>query len=343
MIPRDALVRVRNYNNLFSMKYRMLGKSGLQVSEIGFGAWAIGGPVDLSGIPIGWGRVDDNDSRAAIGRALDLGINFFDSADVYGGGHSEELLGECLAGKDCVIATKVGNRRTETGSVKDFSESHVRTSIISSLRRLKRDSVDVYQFHNPPPEVIDTEEPFRLLETLKKEGKIRARGVSVALPEDGIRLIRERKVDCLQVLFNVLNQQPATELIPLAEQEGIGIIVRVPLASGLLTGKFSADHQFAADDNRRNYLSSKRLKEALERVERLKMLVRDTGYTLSQIALAFLLKVPGVSAPIPGAKTPAQVEQNASASGVHLDDAVFSAIRHEFQSYNFFLRYKVRV
>src|SRR5262245_6725750 len=115
-----VLLKERDYNNRFSMKYRMLGSTGLRVSEIGFGAWAIGGPVDLFGMPIGWGKVDDNESRAALSRALDLGINLFDTADVYGSGHSEELIGECLAGRDCIVATKVGNRRTDSGNVKDF-------------------------------------------------------------------------------------------------------------------------------------------------------------------------------------------------------------------------------
>lgn len=325
------------------MKYRMLGKAGLRVSEIGFGAWAIGGPVDLFGIPIGWGPVHDSDSRSAISRALDLGINLFDTADVYGGGHSEDLIGECLAGRDCVIATKVGNRRTDTGPVKDFSDAHIRYSIENSLRRLKRDSVEVYQLHNPPQAVLATEEPFRLLESLKKEGKIRARGVSVALPEDGVKLIREGKVDCIQVLFNILNQEPAKELIPLAEKEGVGIIARVPLASGLLTGKFSVDHRFPEDDNRRNYLGPKRMKEAMERVDRLKALIHDSGCSMPQVALAFVLMHPGVSAPIPGAKTAAQVEQNASASGIVLSDELCSAIRREFQGYNFYLRHMVHV
>lgn len=325
------------------MKYRTLGKTGLQVSEIGFGAWAIGGPVDLFGIPIGWGQVDDKDSRAAIHRALELGINFFDTADVYGGGHSEDLIGECLAGKDAIIATKAGNRRSETGPVKDFSEKHIRASLEMSLRRLRRDSVDVYQFHNPPPAVLAAREPFHVLDSLKAEGKIRVRGVSVARPEEGVQLIREGKVDCIQVLFNILNQEPARELIPLAEKEGVGIIARVPLASGLLTGKFAANHQFPEDDNRRNYLGPKRMKEALGRVERLKSMIKDSGCSMPQAALAFLLKHPGVSSPIPGAKTAAQVEQNASASGIAMSDELFNAIRREFQGYNFYLRHMVHV
>lgn len=325
------------------MKYRMLGKTGIRVSEIGFGGWAIGGTDDLFGMPIGWSNVDDRSSRAAIARAVDLGINFFDTADVYGDGHSEELLGDSLAGKQCVIATKVGNRRTETTAVKDFSSAHIRVSLESSLRRLKREIIDVYQFHNPPQEVLATDEPFRTLDALKQEGKIRARGVSVAHPADGVKLIRDKKVDALQVLFNILNQEPARELLPLAEQEGVGIIVRVPLASGLLTGKYREDHQFPPDDNRRNYLSVKRLKEVLGRVELLKAMVESSGYSLAQIALAFVRRFPGVTLPIPGAKSSDQVEQNASAADIVLSDDVFNAIHREFQNDNFYLRYKVHV
>lgn len=336
-------LKERDYNNAFSMKYRMLGKTEICVSEIGFGGWAIGGADDLFGMPIGWSNVDDSSSRAAISRALDLGINFFDTADVYGDGHSEQLLGECLAGKQCVIATKVGNRRTETTAVKDFSAGHIHSSIESSLRRLKREIIDVYQFHNPPREILATDEPFRTLDSLKQEGKIRARGVSVAHPADGVKLIRDKKVDALQVLFNILNQEPARELFPLAEHEGVGIIVRVPLASGLLTGKFRQDQQFPPDDNRRNYLSAKRLKAVLSRVERLKVMVESSGQSLPQIALAFVLRFAGVTLPIPGAKSPEQVEQNASATGVVLNDDLFDAICREFRNDNFYLRHKVHV
>jgi len=325
------------------VKYRVLGETGIRVSEVGFGAWAIGGPVDLFGIPVGWGKVDDRESEAAIQRALDLGVNFFDTADVYGSGHSEELIGHCLEGKECVIATKGGNARTEKGAIKDFSTPHIRAAIEGSLRRLKRDSIDVYQLHNPSPGIWQADEVFSLLEQVKKEGKIRARGVSISAIDEGIHLIKTGKVDCLQVLLNILNQEPAKELLPLAEEYGIGIIVRVPIAAGLLTGKFNKDHQFPGDDNRKNYLTRKRFEEVIGKVAHLKELTDHTGYTLAQVALNFLLKFSAVSTIIPGAKTPAQVEQNVSASDATLSEEVFRSIRNEFQDYNFFLRYHVRV
>jgi aryl-alcohol dehydrogenase-like predicted oxidoreductase len=325
------------------MKYRLLGTTGMLVSEIGFGAWAIGGPTDVFGLPVGWGAVNDDESRAAIRRALELGIKFFDTSNVYGNGHSEELLGECLTGTDAFIATKVGISRTEKQSIKDFSAKHVREALEASLRRLRRERIDLYQLHNPPPEVWNGDEIFDLFNRFKEEGTIRASGVSTSTVEEGIHLIKKRKVDCLQILLNIFQQEPAQKLLGLADENKIGIVARVPLASGLLTGKFAPGHEFARDDNRRNYLNTQRLAEALQNVERLKEITSGMPYTLSQIALGFLLKFSTVSTAIAGAKNPAQVDQNASASEVTLDDAVFQQIRKEFADYNFFKRYHVKV
>jgi aryl-alcohol dehydrogenase-like predicted oxidoreductase len=323
------------------VNYKQLGKTGMLVSQIGFGCWAIGGPVDLFGIPVGWEGVDDRESELAIQRALELGVNFFDTADVYGSGHSEELLGRLLPRTGCVIATKAGNARTGDKPVKDFSELHIRQQLESSLRRLRRDTVEIFQLHNPPPEVWQTDEVFSLLQKLKQEGKIRAAGVSITTMEEGIHLIQNQKVDLLQVLFNILNQAPADRLLPLAEEHNVGMIARVPLASGLLTGKYSAGHNFGRQDNRQNYLTPRRLKEVTERVEHLKQLIADSGYTIQQIALAFLFRFPLV--PIPGAKTVAQLEQNVAATQVVLPDKLFNQIRNEFGGYDFFLRHKVHV
>jgi aryl-alcohol dehydrogenase-like predicted oxidoreductase len=323
------------------VEYKQLGKTGIRVSEIGLGCWAIGGRVDLFGIPVGWDGVDDRESERVIRRALELGVNFFDTADVYGSGHSEELLGRVLAGVDCVIATKAGNARREGRAVKDFSDRHIRTQLEASLRRLKRDMVDIFQLHNPPPEIWERGEIFLLLEMLQQEGKIRACGVSISSMEEGIHLIQNGKVDLLQVLLNIFNQAPLDQLIPLAKRESIGIIARVPLASGLLTGKYNQEHVFSADDNRRNYLTARRLREACERVERFRQIILDTGYSMQQIALAFLLSSKAI--PIPGAKTVEQLEQNVSATNVVLDDELFQTICDEFAGYNFYLRHKIHV
>ena len=327
--------------NSCPVNYRQLGKTGIGVSQIGFGCWAIGGPVDLFGIPVGWGGVDDRESEAAIRRALELGINFFDTADVYGSGHSEELLGRVLQGVDCVIATKAGNARREEKPIKDFSEIHLRKQLESSLRRLKRETVDIFQLHNPPPEVWQSDEVFSLLNKLKQEGKIKASGVSITGMEEGIHLIQNRKVEILQVLFNILNQAPADKLLQMAEENNIGLIARVPLASGLLTGKYTGNHTFSKDDNRQNYLTPRRMLEVLEKVEKLKQMIAGTGYELQQIAMSFLLRFPVV--PIPGAKTVAQLEQNVAATEVVLEDDLFNQIRKEFAGYNFYLRHKVHV
>ena len=185
---------------------------------------------------------------------------------MYGRGHSEELLGKTLKGKDVIIATKVGNRIDEQGARKDFSVTYVRESIEGSLRRLNREVIDVYQFHNPEPNDYRSEDLLEVLQKLKHEGKIRAVGVSISNPEEGLELLKQHKVDTLQVLFNVLNQEPARKLIPQAESDGVGIIVRVPLASGLLTGKFQETDRFFSNDNRSNYLNPRRMKETLTAV-----------------------------------------------------------------------------
>jgi aryl-alcohol dehydrogenase-like predicted oxidoreductase len=332
-----------NYNNAIQMKYRTLGNTRFTVSEIGFGAWAIGGAMDVFGMPVGWANVTDSESVAAIERAVELGINFFDTADVYGMGHSEELLGKTLKGKDCIIATKVGNRLDNTGARKDFSEKWLRDSIEGSLRRLNREAIDLYQLHNPDPGTYKKGEVFGAMNRLKEEGKIRAIGVSISNPKEGLDLIRNHKPDCLQVLFNILNQEPANELIPEAEKNGVGIIVRVPLASGLLTGKFRETDHFYSDDNRSNYLIPQRMKEALNKLEKLKELTAEFKMPLGVFSLAFLLNFAGVSCLIPGAKNPKQVEQNASASGIEIRDDIVQSIREEFSGYNFYLRYNVRV
>jgi aryl-alcohol dehydrogenase-like predicted oxidoreductase len=323
------------------VKYRQLGNTGLRVSEIGFGGWAIGGINDLFGVPVGWDGVEDRESERAIRRALDLGVNLFDTADVYGAGHSEELLGRCLKGKDCVIATKSGNMRTETGAIKNFSEVHIRQQLEKSLRRLNRDTIDVYQLHNPTPEVWKGDEVFLLLQKLKKEGKIRASGVSITTMEEGVHLIEENKVDVIQVIFNVLNQKPAKALLPLANKRGIGILARVPLASGLLTGKFERNHEFSINDNRRNYLTGNRFLEALDRVDRFRSMIQHEGVHMEQAALAFLIQHGVV--PIPGAKTETQVKRNVLAAEVILGKGLLQQIRKEFETYNFYLRYKPHV
>ncbi|HFE52202.1 MAG TPA: aldo/keto reductase [Bacteroidetes bacterium] len=299
------------------MEYRILGRTALRVSEVGFGAWAIGGGYHIAGFGIGYAGVDDENSRAALRRALELGVNFIDTADAYGAGHSEELIGEVMseAGWDGVyVSTKVGNqRRDPEPSVKNFSPEYVRQACEASLRRLRKDVIDVYLLHGPTPEALKDDALFDLLERLKEEGKIRYYGASINKMEDGIALIQQNRADVLQVLYNILDRQAEAELFPLAQKENIGIINRVPLSSGLLTGKFSKETTFPPEDHRSNWLKGEKLARGVELVEKLKPIAQELGMTLAELSLRFCLAHPAVHTIIPGAKNSAQVETNCAA------------------------------
>jgi len=299
------------------MKYRKLGRTGLEVSEIGFGAWAVGGPSKLGDRQIGWGKVDDETSLKAIQTAFDLGVTFFDTADVYGAGHSEELIGKALADKrdKVVIATKVGNRTTWYGKwKKDFSRKWILKAIDKSLRRLRTDYVDVYQLHSAPDVSDYSDEPFEALEELKHAGKIRFYGVSVGPFEHGPEVIRRTKADVIQVIYNILSRGPEEELFPLAQERDVGIIARVPLASGFLTGKYTRDTRFPEDDHRSHSYPPEKIRATVEAVEKLDFLTAGGKRTLAEAALQFCLAHPAVSVVIPGAKTPEHVRDNVAAS-----------------------------
>jgi aryl-alcohol dehydrogenase-like predicted oxidoreductase len=328
------------------MLYRNLGNTGIRVSEIGFGGWAIGGAMDVAGFPVGWPNTTDEDSLNAIRRAYELGVNFFDTADIYGHGRSESLLGLVLSRrrKDIVIATKVGNVKTSIGEHrKDFSRQHIFYAIDGSLRRLRTDYVDLYQLHNPTIADLEREEIQEAMEMLQALGKIRFWGVSVSLPQDGVEVIRRGWGYAIQVLYNVLNQAPAGELLPLARSRGYGVIARVPLASGLLTGKFGPGSSFGANDVRQNFLTPRRLQEALERVDEIKAIVGGTARTLSDAALGFLLADDAVSSVIPGARNVHQVDQNVAASGFRLPQPVVEKLRERLGDYNFYLRHSIKL
>lgn len=327
------------------MKYRTLGRTGLQVSEIGFGCWAIGGPVEVGGRPLGWGPVDDRESEAAVHRAVDRGINFFDTADVYGLGHSERVLGRALGSRrqSVLIASKAGNVVTEDGAHgKDFSAAHLLASCEGSLRRIGTDYLDLFQLHNPPPDAIWSGGAGEALERLQSAGKIRHFGVSIRHPADGTEIIRRGFGSTLQVLFNVLNQKPAGGLLGLARRHHYGVIARVPLASALLTGKIRSAN-FHPQDVRRNFLSQRRLAEAGPRIERYLQLCRTFQATPVSVALRFILEHSAVSLAIPGAKTSEQVDENAAACDTDLPGSLFRLLGREFRAYNFYLRYGIEV
>jgi aryl-alcohol dehydrogenase-like predicted oxidoreductase len=302
------------------MKYRIVGRTGLKVSEIGFGAWAIGGPAVLGDLQIGWGKVNDSVSLTALETAFDLGINFYDTADVYGNGHSEELIGKAfhLKRDKVIIASKGGNRTINEKWVKDFSDKWITEAVEQSLKRLQTDYIDVYQLHTPGLEEVNRAfNCFDCLEKLKAQGKIRFYGISISPINHGIEMIKSGKGDVIQVVYNILNRQAENELFPLAEKNNIGIIVRVPLASGFLTGKFTKDVKFPIDDHRSRQ-TEQQIKEIIEKVEKLKFLTEGKKRTLAQTALQFILHRTEVSVIIPGAKTSEQVIDNAKASDIAL-------------------------
>src|SRR6059058_6387030 len=221
------------------MQHRDLGRTGIRVSAIGFGGWAIGGSAEASGAPLGWGRTSDDESLSAIRRAREMGVTLYDTADSYGFGRSESLLGIVLSRyrQEVVIATKVGVVRTMSGELKkDFSRQHIFHAVDGSLKRLRTDYIDLYQMHNPSIEDLRHEEIQDAMERLQDAGKVRFWGVSVSTPEEGIEIMQRGWAHALQVLYNVLNKAPAQVLLPTAKEKGYGIIARVPLASGLLTG-----------------------------------------------------------------------------------------------------------
>ncbi len=318
------------------MKTRVLGRTGLQVGEIGFGAWAIGG----NDFGNSYGRTDDAESKRAVRRAYELGYSFFDTADVYGHGHSEAILGEALAGvrRNVVIATKVGgnfyNRdvhpllRDRIGQAigkpldhlppdatlpvthdSNFSAPYVRFAVEQCLRRLRTDYIDLLQLHNPPITLISETETYQILEDLKREGKIRCYGVSVHPPEEGLAAIAAERPDAVQIAYNVARREPEDDFFPAARAANVGVIAREPLANGLLTGKYTPDAVWERGDIRarmpRPYVARLTVLG-----QRLQELAREAGRTAAQLALKFVLDNEAVSVVIVGTKTVDQVEQN---------------------------------
>ncbi len=292
------------------MRYRELGNTKVKVSEVGFGAWAIGGDAHGNS----YGATDDKTSIAAIQRALDLGCNFFDTADVYGHGHSEELLGKALRQKrdDVILATKVGGDFYHGPPRMNFNPDYIEFALTKSCERLQTDHVDLYQLHNPPAAFLKNESIFRVLDKLKEKGEIRHYGLSIHDPQEGIQAIRTGRPEAIQVVFNILRQEAKNQLFKAAKENGVGIIAREPLANGFLTGKYSADNTFTTDDIRhhfpRNYILN-----LVVAAEQLRFLESKTR-TLAQAALRFALDQAEVSTVIPGIKSPQHADENLTAS-----------------------------
>lgn len=302
-----------------SLQMRLLGRTGIKISEIGFGAWAIGGGFNVAGRGLGFGDTDDTASLAALQQAFGLGVNFVDTADAYGRGHSEKLVGQAMrqAARRIHVATKVGNvRRDPEPGIQDFSPAYIKEACDRSLERLGVTSIDLYQLHGPPAEAIESKAVWDALRELKDKTKIAHYGISVNKPEEGLLAMEKGEVETIQVAYNLLRREAARELFEEAYKKSVGIIVRVPLASGLLTGKYDPGHRFPDTDHRKDAYPPEKLAAALARVEKFRFLAGATGRTLAQAAIKFCLAHPAVSVVIPGIKTPAQAAENVAAARV---------------------------
>jgi aryl-alcohol dehydrogenase-like predicted oxidoreductase len=298
------------------MQYRPFGRTGWQVSTISFGAWAIGGS---------WGSVDDEDSMATLHRAVDLGINLFDTADVYGDGRSERLLARLRKERSepFHIITKAG-RRLNPHIASGYNRENLTAFVERSLKNLSADSLELVQLHCPPTEVYYTPEVFAVLDDLVRQGKIQHYGVSVEKVEEGLKAIEYPQVKSVQIIYNIFRQRPADLFFQETRRRQVAVLARVPLASGMLTGKFSAESVFDKDDHR----NFNRHGESFDRGETFSGVDYETGLaavedlrallpqdvSMAQFALRWIQMNEAVTCSIPGAKRPSQVEQNAAAA-----------------------------
>lgn len=297
------------------MHYRKFGNTDMLVSEIGFGAWAIGGGAMIGSTAIGWGEADNDTSVKAIDAAIDAGINFFDTADIYGLGHSEELLGKTIGRKnEIIIATKVGNVSRNDQFAVDYSKKYILDACEESLRRLQRDVIDYYQLHSARLQHLQQGECIEAMESLQQQGKIRSWGLSLNTFDpvtDADFLIINNLGNGFQLVLNILNQK-ALALIRKANKKGYGIIARMPLQFGLLTGKFDRGVSFAANDHRKKRLTAEVIESANKSLKPVWDLCRKYNCTKTQLALSYILGYPEVSVIIPGIRTIEQAEQNTS-------------------------------
>ena len=298
------------------MNYRELGRTGWKVSSLSFGAWAIGAD---------WGTVDDKESLAALNRAIELGVNFFDTADVYGNGRSERLLANLRNQhrEKIIIATKAG-RRLNPHIAQGYNRANLTAFVERSLKNLQTDAIDLLQLHCPPTQVYYMPEAFGVLDDLVNEGKVRYYGVSVEKVEEALKAIEYPNVQSVQIIFNMFRQRPAELFFEQAKKNKVGILARVPLASGLLTGKMKPDSLFASNDHRAynragesfdrgETFSGVDYATGLQAAERLKTICPE-GMSMTQFALRWILEFSAVTCAIPGAKRPSQVDENYSAA-----------------------------
>ena len=302
---------------LLFMKYRTLGKTGLRVSIVGLGTMVHAGH---------FGPMKDSESLEAIETALELGVNFIDTSDAYGAGYGETLLGNAFKGKrdKIVIATKGGNVMVGPNRGKRiFEPDYISRVMDESLRRLQTDYIDLYQLHNPTVEVIERGAVWEMLERAKRAGKIRHYGVSINSMEEGTAAVKDGRAETIQVEYNLLAQEPAETFFPAAQQANIGVIARVPLKRGILTGKLkqSDEQRFQGEDVRARSFKGEAFAQELAKAEQLKFLAHGPVQSLGQAAIAFCIAHPAVSVVIPGARNAEQMRENASAADVEIPAA----------------------
>ncbi len=319
------------------MEYRTLGRTGWKISPISFGAWGIGGND--------WGNTDDRTSLEALNKAIDLGVNFIDTADVYGDGHSEQLIAQVRKSRSeqLIIATKAG-RRLNPHVAAGYNRENLTSFVERSLRNLEVEALDLLQLHSAPSEVYDMPEVFGILDDLVQQGKIRFYGVSVERVEEALKSITYPNVQSVQIIFNMFRLKPAEQFFPAARERQVGILARVPLASGLLTGKFRPNTQFAANDHRNfnrhgeafdqgETFSGVDYETGLRAVEELRKLVPQDA-TMAQFALRWILMFLDVTTAIAGAKNPQQAADNVGAASLPpLSDETMQRVREVYDTY----------
>ena len=318
------------------MQYRKFGNTDLLVSEVGFGCWAIGGAASVGSIAIGWGETDDKVSRHALLTAKDAGINFFDTADFYGLGHAETLLGHTFGNSDRVyIASKVGQKSVNNERIEiDYSKQYIIDACEESLRRLKRDTIDFHQLHVARLSHLQQGECIEAMQLLQQQGKIRYWGISLItfdpFPEADF-MFEHSYGDGFQLVFNIINQR-ALPLVLKAGEAGFGVIARMPLQFGLLTGKMNASSQFPADDHRSRRMVPELIAATQEILQNKVMHLTEKYQTnLAGLALSYVLSYPEISVVIPGIRTPEQVSGN-TAHLVQLEGADKKFLADLYQS-----------
>ncbi len=323
------------------MKYRTLGKSGIKVSEIGFGAWTIG--LDW------WGKIEDDEAIRMLKRAYDLGINFYETADMYGKGRSEKLLARAFKdmrnevvystkwGYDIYDAQQVGHRELPQKHNPDF----LQFALKQSLERLETDFVDVYSLHNPKMDAIKNDRLFEELDSLVSKGVIKSHGAAlgpaIGWKDEGLLAINSRNITCLQTVYNLLEQDPGRDFIKAAAQKNVGIMVRVPDASGLLTGKVNAETNFDRNDHR-SFRKREFILEAMQKIENMKPVANSKGWNITELAIKFILSQPEISVVLPTMVSIEEIEMFAAISdGNYLNRAEAKQVEEMYEK-NFFVQ-----